>query len=86
MNAQYLLKEVKKASEISLDERTLFEIAEFKTAKEEKSIESLALILGGHQPIKNYSFDIKKFENWCEENSLRFYLCERQRILHLKMM
>lgn len=85
MNKEYILQEVKKASEVSIDLRDLYDMPDFKTGKEESSMESLALTLSGHSPIKNYSFDIKKLESWCEENSLRFYLDERDRLLHLKV-
>jgi len=84
MNTEYLLREVKQATEIQITQRMLFDIPEFKTGKEVASIESLALTLSGHQPIKNYRFDISKLETWCKENSLRFYLDEREQILHLK--
>lgn len=84
MNAEYLLREVKKANEIQITQRIAEEIPEFKTGREIASMESLALTLSGHQPIKDYRFDISKLEKWCKENSLRFYLDERERILHLK--
>lgn len=85
MNSKYILQEVKKASEVSIALRDLYDIPEFKTGKDENSLESLALTLGGHQPIKRYSFDIKKLETWCEKNSLRFYLDEQNQLLHLKV-
>jgi hypothetical protein len=85
MNKEYILQEVKKASEVSIDLRDLYDMPEFKTGKEESSLESLVLTLSGHSPIKIYSFDIKKLEVWCEENSLRFCLYEMNRLLHLKV-
>jgi hypothetical protein len=66
MNKEYILQEVKKASEVSIDLRDLYDMPEFKTGKEESSLESLVLTLSGHSPIKIYSFDIKKLEVWCE--------------------
>jgi len=84
MNAEYLLREVKQANEIQITQRIMEDIPEFKTGKDVASMESLALILSGHQPIKNYRFDISKLETWCKENSLRFYLDKKEQILHLK--
>ena len=84
MDAEYLLREVKQANEIQITQRMVEEIPEFKTGIEIASMESLALSLSGHQPIKNYRFDINKLETWCKENSLRFYLDEREQLLHLK--
>lgn len=84
MNAEYLLREVKQAKEIKVSEYFLHEISDFKTGFEVSSMESLALTLSGHQPIKDFRFDIKKLKTWCKENSLRFYLDEREQILHLK--
>ena len=84
MNTEYLLREVKQANEIQISQRMMEEIPEFKMGREVASMESLALTLNGHQPIKNYRFDISKLETWCKENSLRFYLDEREQILHLK--
>lgn len=85
MNKEYILQELKKVNEVSIDLKYLYDISDFKTGKEESSMESLALILNEHSPIKNYSFDIKKLEFWCEENSLLFYLNERDKLLHLKI-
>jgi len=84
MNTEYLLREVKQAKEIQITQRMIEEIPEFKTGREVASMESLALTLSGHQSIKDYRFDINKLETWCKENSLRFYLDEREQILHLK--
>jgi len=84
MSTEYLLREVKQAKEIQIAQRMIEEIPEFKTGREVASMESLALTLSGHQPIKDYRFDINKLETWCKENSLRFYLDEREQILHLK--
>ena len=84
MNAEYLLREVKQAKEIQVTKRTVEEIPEFKTGREVVSMESLALTLSGHQPIKDYRFDVNKLETWCKENSLRFYLDDQKQILHLK--
>ena len=84
MNTEYLLREVKQANEIQITQRMLFDMTDFKTSREVASMESLALTLSGHQPIKDYRFDISKLETWCKENSLRFYLDEREHILHLK--
>jgi len=84
MNTEYLLREVKQANEIQITQRMMEEIPEFKTGREVASMESLALTLDGHQPIKDYRFDVNKLETWCKENSLRFYLDEREQILQLK--
>ena len=84
MNTEYLLREVKQAKEIQVTQRTVEEIPEFKTGREVVSMESLALTLSGHQPIKDYRFDVNKLETWCKENSLRFYLDDQKQILHLK--
>ena len=66
MNTEYLLREVKQAKEIQITQRMMEEIPEFKTGREVSSMESLALTLSGHQPIKDYRFDISKLENWCK--------------------
>lgn len=84
MNTEYLLREVKQVNEIQITQRIVEDIPEFKTGKDVASTESLAITLSGHQPIKNYLFDISKLKTWCKENSLRFYLDEREQILHLK--
>jgi len=84
MNAEYLLREVKQANKIQVTQSMVEEIPEFITGFEITSMESVALILNEHQPIKDYRFDINKLEAWCKENSLRFYLDEQERILHLK--
>ena len=84
MSTEYLLREVKQAKEIQITQRMMEGIPEFKTGREVASMESLALTLSGHQPIKDYRFDINKLETWCKENSLRFYLDEREQILHIK--
>lgn len=86
MNTEYILHEVKKESEVSITLRTLYDIPDFKTGEEESSLENLALTLSGRSPIKNYNFDIKKLEAWCEENSLRFYLDEKDQLLRLKVI
>lgn len=84
MDSQYILRRVKELNEISIDLRDLHDIPEFKTGKSESSIENLALTLNGHSPIKNYSFDIKKLESWCEENGLIFCFDAKGRLVHLK--
>ena len=84
MNVEYLLREVKK-NKISITQQKLFDIPYFKNGKDAASMESLALILNGHQPIQKYSFDIKKFKTWCEENNLIFYLDEEKQVFHLKI-
>ena len=84
MTSEYLLIEVRRANEIKMPQSILFDMVEFKTGKDVSSLESLALILSGHQPIRNYCFDINKFEDWCKENGLHFYLDERERMLHLR--
>lgn len=60
------------------------EIPEFQTATEVFSMGSLALTLGGHQPIKENRFDVIKFEDWCKKNSLLFYLDKKDQIFNLK--
>lgn len=84
MNAEYLLRELKQANEIKISQYLLSQIPEFKTGKDVLSMESVALTISGHQPIKNYSFDINKLQNWCEENYLCFCLNEQEQIFHLK--
>tara|TARA_R110000851_G_scaffold325598_1_gene493674 strand:- start:372 stop:653 length:282 start_codon:yes stop_codon:yes gene_type:complete len=83
MNKEHLLIKLKQVNKIQITQRMLFDIPEFKTGREVTSMESLSLALGRHHTPKNYIFDIIKFETWCKENSLRFYLDELQQVVHL---
>ena len=73
MNSEYLLREVRELKQVQITQKLVESIQDFKNAIEVNSMENLALVLSGHQPMKNYQFDITKFENWCKENHLIFY-------------
>jgi len=84
MNTEQLLRAIDGKKEISIEQDIVVNIGAFQTGTNDCSFESLLLTLNNHQPIKRYSFDIKKLENWCEENNLIFYIDELNRIVHLR--
>jgi hypothetical protein len=85
MTAKYLLNEVNYKKHIIISQRVAEDIPEFKTGKETNSLESLALILGGHSPIIEFNFDEKKVKTWCDENNLECYLDKKERLLHIRI-
>lgn len=50
----------------------LSQVKEFRTMVECKSLESVALSLGGHCPIMNPTLDHQKIQQWCDENHIRW--------------
>ena len=84
MKANYLLKEIKSTKELVISEHLLHDISDFKTGKELSSMEGVAFLLSGHQPIRIYSFDISVFEDWCNKNNFIFYFSEKKREYHIK--
>lgn len=86
MNVEYILKELKNQKQSQIPFRVLFDIAEFKTGKEESSSESLLLALGGHKPTTCFHFDINKITEWCHDNNIDFVLNEKEQMLYLRLM
>jgi len=85
MDLKHLLNRIERKRELKIEQDIIVNIPEFQTGTEEASLESLVLILNKHQPIKKYSFDVKKLQNWCEVNNLIYYIDERNRIVNLKL-
>jgi hypothetical protein len=84
MTEEYILSEVRREKRIEVHLEMLIDISNFKTGKIVTSFESLALILSGHEPIKDYNFDIDQFKSWCRENRLRVHVDEIKRTVHLE--
>jgi len=80
MTTQDLLNDIGHHRNIAVDIRLIEkEIHEFQTAEEVRSLESVALILAGHSPIKEWRFDVDKLEWWCGENYIEFFKDEYNR-------
>jgi hypothetical protein len=84
MNTEHLLRATYGKKEFAIDLDIVENIGGFQTGKDDCSPTSLALTLNYHQPIKKYSFDAKKFENWCEKNNFLCHIDEVFRIVRLR--
>jgi len=85
MTLEYILSEVRREKKIEVHLEMLNDISNFKTGKIVTSFERLALVLSGHEPIKDYNFDIDEFKSWCRKNRLRVYVDEIKRTVHLEL-
>lgn len=85
MSTKMILEQLNKHNPIKFRLDEIEEMPEFLTGFDTCSFESLLLKVNGHQGIKNYKFDSQKFEKWCEENNIRQYTDQLNRIVHLKL-
>jgi len=84
MEAKYLLNDIERNKQIKISLRDIENIQDFKVCKDVPSVESLLLLANGHSPIRNYSFNIDKFKNWCGENNLLYSIDYCERMVYLR--
>lgn len=83
MTTKYLLDTVKQYGKTEVTLECLSRCGEFLSEHRVNSLESTVLELDGHFPIREYRFDMLRFESWCNANRIRFCLDNANRSLIL---
>lgn len=81
MTTEYLLRKINNKS-ASFDYKLIQEAYCFKEKIYNNSLESIALVLDGHQAIFKMVFSTKMLDDWCNQFNIIYYFDEYERVYH----
>lgn len=81
-----ILRYIEQKDECIVQIKDFQRIREFKTGKVRSGLESLALVMSGHQPIVDYHYDFEKVKEWVESIGKDVLLNEYEGLAYFKKL